>query len=473
MVTGNDTSQISKTHQLQVLQELMGTILSRTTLARQMGVQYGGDRDIYAALGYPTTISFEEYWNRYKRQDVAKAIINRPASASWRGKVTVYNPNDENDGLKNAWEALEKELGLKQKFLRLDKLSSVGKYGVLFMGFNDVLDNSGFNTPVNPGSALKLLYVAPFSESTAKIKTFVTNVTDPRYGLPEIYELATSDQNTISVHYTRILHVPGELLENDYEGVPILEAVYNRLADLEKVTGGSAEMFWRGAYPGVAAKVDPEYSAGVNLKDSLEDQMKEFEHNLRRILLVEGVDMKNLAPAVESPKDQVDVLLTLISVCTGIPKRILMGSERGELSSDQDADSWAELIQTRREELLEIQIIRPFVDTLMMYKLLSEEPYEIEWISLHTVSEKDQVEVGKARATALKEYTTNPAAAEVVPPESFYKHFLGFTDAQIDEIGAIQLEMAAGDGMGQQMDDEDYEEESPEELEEEPTEETE
>ena len=77
------------TYQLQVLSELMG----RRMLATTMGLQYNGARDIYQALGYPLTLSFDDYLNRYIRQDIAKAIIDRPVKATWQGALELVEPD--------------------------------------------------------------------------------------------------------------------------------------------------------------------------------------------------------------------------------------------------------------------------------------------------------------------------------------------------------------------------------------------
>ena len=53
---------------------------------------------------------------------------------------------------------------------------------------------------------------------------------------------------------------------------------------------------------------------------------------------------------------------------------------------------------------------------------------------MFAVSEKDRVEIGKARALALREYFTSPLASEVVTPKAFLEYFLGLTRDQIDTI---------------------------------------
>lgn len=414
-------------------------ILNRMSLASYMGQQYGGDRDIYTALGYPTTITFQDYLAKYLRQDIAGTIIKRPIERTWKGDVKVIVSDTPESELERAWMKLYKEHKLKQKFIRADKLSSIGQYGVLLLGLSDVTKQEDWQQPVKKGTKLKLNYITPYSENAATIKLYETDKTKKEYGAPKMYQInnTTDDgkQNSLLVHASRIVHITGEQLGSEYFGIPTLELVYNRLMDLEKTVGGSAEMYWRGARPGYTGKADPDFEVPDDIAETFNEQMEEFEHNMRRMFIAEGIDIKALEQQIADPANTVDVQLQMISAATGIPKRILVGSERGELSSSQDQDTWAELIHTRREEYAEIQIIQPIVDKFMEYGILPKvETYAVEWQSLVNENIKDKAEVGKIRAESLSKYLANPTSTMTLPPEMFYKHVLGFDDEQIEEI---------------------------------------
>lgn len=414
-------------------------VLNRLALASALGVQYGGDRNLYTALGYPTSISYTDYYSRFKRQDIAKAIINRPIASTWSGVVAVADPDDKTDELKEAYEALDKQLKLKGKFIRADKLSSIGRYGCLLLGLSDVKSIDDMAAPIQRSKGLKLLYVTPLDEENAKIKTWDEDTASPRYGLPATYQITITTAETKSkvfvVNYERVIHITGEKVIDEIYGTPVLEPVWNRLMDLEKLVGGSAEMFWRGARPGYAGKVKDDFVAPDDFKDIVEDQMKEYEHGLRRILINEGLDLNSLAQQIADPDKHVDIQIQMISAVTGIPKRILTGSERGELASSQDKEAWDSIITQRREEYAEMQIMKPFVDKMMMLGVLPQkDAYVVEWTSLYETTDKDKVEVGRVRAEALRAYSQSPEAQMVIPPEAFYKYFLGLSDTQIDDV---------------------------------------
>jgi hypothetical protein len=432
--------------EVQALQQRFQTLSmlqSRLALAANMGQQYGTDRDIYQALGYPATIEYNDYKGKYLRHDMSKAIIDRPVNVTWRGDLKLTEPdNDDETQLEKGWVDLEKRLKVKSRLSRLDKLTGIGRYGVLLLGLSDVREKEDTQKPA-VGSNLKLKYLKPFGEGSAQIHKWEDNPAEPRYGQPSVYRLTIQHPGSDSVsdllvHHSRVIHVVDSPLESEIEGAPRLEVVYNRLMDLEKLVGGSAEMFWRGARPGYTGDTKEGYTMTPTELDELQTQIDEYEHNLRRILVAEGVDMKALDTQVSDPKSHVDVVIQMISAVTGIPKRILTGSERGELSSQQDQDEWMAYIETRRQEQAEPYIIRPFIDKCIELGILpkpgGDGQYSVEWEELFSVSDKDKTEIGKARAEALSKYMNAPGADYLIPPEAFMRHILYLDDDQIELI---------------------------------------
>ena len=428
--------------------QVLSAMANRASLITKFGTQYSGNRKLYQALGYPTRLEYDDYLTQYTRQDMAKAVINRPVQATWRGKLLIQESSSEDTTeLERAWVDLEKELKLKSKFVRLDKLSGIGTYGAMLLGFDDVRNRESWAQPVSKRGKRKLLYVKPLGEGSAKIANYVNRSSDPRYGMINSYNIEfqnpgeTTSVAKLNAHWTRVIHVTHEQLESEVEGVPVLEAIYNRLMDLEKLVGGSAEMFWRGARPGYQGVIKDDYTLTPEIEAQLQDQLDEFENNLRRVLVNEGIEMDALAQQVADPSKHVDVQIQMISAVTGIPKRILMGTERGELASTQDEAGWLVMIQGRREEHAEINILRPFIDRCIEFGALPEPAtgdYQVRWEDLFAISDKDRAEVGRIRSTALKEYTQNVTAELVIPPKAFFRYFLGLSDDQIDAVEEIR-----------------------------------
>lgn len=434
------------TANLQVISE----ILSRQGLARRLGYQYGDKRKLYKALGYPEEgdLTFEYYYNKYDRQDIARAVIDRPCDATWRGKISIKEAGSSvsESSFNEAWKKLDRSFNLKNRLNKVDKLCELGRYSVLLIGLDDVKKMEDFQRPVSGGKR-RLLYVKQVAESEADVHSWENDTNNPRYGLPVLYRIKSGTVQTtgststsiqefqdILVHYSRVLHYITGNLTSEMYGVSKLKPIINRLVDLEKLLGGDAEMFWRGARPGYTATAKEDYELGVEEESALMEELDKYEHDLRRFIVSKGIDIAALETQIEDPSKHVDTQLQAISAQTGIPKRILIGSERGELASSQDRDQWKELILTRQEEHAEPVILRPFINLLIKYQILpSVEEYTVVWDDVFAPSEADKAKIGKDRASALKDYVDSPVASIVIPPGLALRYLLGLNEEQIQE----------------------------------------
>ncbi|MFP4018233.1 MAG: anti-CBASS protein Acb1 family protein [Bacteroidales bacterium] len=421
-----------------------GDLINRRVLSSVMGSQYGGDRNIYDALGYPRDekLDFSDYYGKYKRLDIAKAVIDKPVNATWRGgvKIKEFGEEQKETDFEQAYEQLNKKLNLKGWFSRLDKLTGLGHFGILLLGFNDVQKDEDFKKPVKTDN-VKLLYVKAFGENSVEIDEWEGDPTNPRYSMPKYYDITVygpeETSQEIKVHHSRIIHVVDGALQSDTYGQPRLEPLYNRLMDLEKLVGGDAEMFWRGARPGYAGKEAEGYELTPKQREEMQKELREYEHNQRRFIVTKGLELQSLQQQVADPSGHVDVQIQMISAETGIPKRILVGSERGELASTEDRTQWLSEIKTRREEFAEEKIIRPFVDACLKYGVLpapNSGEYNVVWEDLFAPSNKEKAEIGSTRAEALYNWTRNPLGPELIPRRVGLKYLFGLPDDQVDEI---------------------------------------
>jgi len=465
-LTANEkTDQIRRVALYRALQS--GIVGSRLTYGNT--TTFGGLRDVYTALGYPGLdgIKFSDYYHRYRRQDIAGKVIEKPVEASWRRLPIVRGTDDKSDAYKEAWEELEKRLGIYNILIRADKVSGIGQYGVLLMGFNDQAENLG--QPVE--SASELLYLQPFTEANAPIKQYVTDPKDPRFGLPLTYGLriantpGTASTLETTVHYSRVVHIADNLLESNVLGIPRLERIFNRLLNMELIVGGSAEMFWQGAFPGMAFTAAEDTTIQPQDAAALEEEIQKYVHNLERYMKLQGLDVKSLAPAVADPTQHGELQLKMISIATGIPKRILEGSERGELSSSQDTEAWDDQCDGRRKTFVEPCILRPVIDKLNAFGILKVPAggYDIEWPDLSAPSDKDKAETGRIRSEGLSKYLSSPDAQLSMPLEQYLLEIMELAEDKVERImTALKTyipPMAADDGQG----DDDLEDQTTEE----------
>ena len=419
-----------------MLRILATQMVGRAQLASRLGQSFGTDRDLYVSLGYTKKPVFSDYYSRYSRQDIAKRIIEAYPSACWRLKPTITEVDEKETAFEKEWEVLVKEKKIYQYLVRADKISGIGRYGVILLGFND---GKELDEPCE--LAYDLSYIRPYHELNVSPLSWVTDVHNPRYGLPESYtiQMTTAGGGTTfnkGVHWTRVIHLAEGLEEGEVYGTPRLKPVLNRLQDLELISGGSSEMFWRGAFPGMAFKADEGAKFTQQTMSDLETEIEEYMHDLKRYLRLTNVDAKSLEQQIADPKGHVDMLVSLIAGATGIPQRMLVGSERGELASTQDETSFNDRVAERRDDYVEPFILRPFIDRLIDIGVLTEPEsgtYSVQWPSIHVPSEKERAVTAKTKTEALVTFANSPTASTIVPEELFLKKYMGWSQEEVDQ----------------------------------------
>jgi hypothetical protein len=445
---------------VQAISAVVGRINNLTSLIRRsdlfsgIGESYDGDRDLYEALGYKTDPTYEDFRGIWAREGIPKRVNNAPCNAVWGSPPRIEDKAEADESpFESAWNDLVEEFGLWSRFNRADKLLGFGPYSVLVLGFSDVRTIDDMKNEVR-GPAPKLKFVQCYGSATALVNTVVSDPTNPRYGLPETYQIRPSTVNTagvtqvtsqrdLIVYWERVIHLVEENLESEALGEPRLRVAYNRLKDIEKILGGSAEMFWRGARPGFNTMIDKDANWDQDSPEiaTLRTQLDEYEHNLRRILLTQGVEMKGLDTQVADPLNHLKAQLQDVAAATNIPIRILVGSEEGQLAGAQDSAHWDDFIAGRREEWAEPIVIRQFIDRLIDVGTLpkpADEDYDVIWPDLRTPSDKEKAEVGRTRAEAANKILSAPGGDMLIPPDQMIRYFLGLDSEEA--ISAIQEE---------------------------------
>ena len=425
------------------------------TLMYRMAKEYGVDKDLDAILGYKEVLTFEDYWIKYQRNEIGAAVIDRISDTSFRGGFDITQGEDDDETeFERDWAAINTEHDFMDVFERADVLGLVGRYAGILLGFNDVTSANDNTKPVS--GKVELIFMKALSETSMEIATVNKDSADPRYGLPELYKVKIPAAESISpttyvedtafieltVHWTRVIHVAYKRTENEVFGTPALKSVYNRLEDLEKLVGGAAEMFWRGARPGYQGILDENTQITDDGQKRIAKEVEKFEKDFTRLFINKGIELKALAPQVEDPTGHYNMLIEGICAAKGIPKRVLMGSERGELASSQDRSTWFETIDSRRVREPEKRMIRPLITRLVDVGILpypGDDDYNVEWADLASESMKDKVDIAAVLAKGLKDYLDS-GADELMPVNIFFSR-LGFTEQEIGEIESSYEEM--------------------------------
>jgi hypothetical protein len=387
--------------------------LQRLDFLRQGGLQYGGSRDVYKVAGYKASPTFDDYWSYYDRHPIAGRIVDMPAQTTWRHAPEIVEP-DQEDGTEftEAFAALTDRLGLWARMERVDRLSRIGQYAVLVIGVRGSADLAMPLTRVSGPD--DIVYLAHYSQQAATIDRWVEDSGDPRYGLPEMYKIDLSRKNstfrpgTRLVHQTRVVHVAEDPLIDDVYGRPVLKRILNTVFNDEKVDAAAAEAFWQIADRILQLNIDPEArTTEADLAD-LDTKIQAVYHDLRKHFYAQGAELSWLGGDVADPTAISEILATKMAAGANIPKRILFGSERGELASNQDERNYFGMISERQEHHAEPNLLRAFVDRLIDIGGLprpGDEGYEAQWPDLYVPTEAEKAERNKATADTAKALT--------------------------------------------------------------------
>lgn len=485
-------------------------LLSRSELWRRF---LDPRRDIDDECGYPRgrqAVSAETYQLLYEREPVAARVVQVLPQACWQVQPTVYETEDADTvtEFEEAWAALGESLygghnwyaseeggPVWEALKRLDTLSGIGHYGVLLLGIDDGKDlrqpaalreprsgkgkaakkvkavedeaeveDSREGRKVSPQSSSregrKLLYLRAFPEYLAQITRFDSDPTSERYGQPEEYLLTFNDPResaggvglvtgTFAVHWTRVIHVADNQESSVVFGVPRMRPVLNRLLDLRKLYGGSAEMYWRGAFPGYSLETHPQLGGDTDVNPTeLRDMMEQYMNGLQRYLALIGMSAKSLAPQVVDPKAQIEVQLDAICIQLDIPKRKFLGSERGELASSQDDGDWNDRLRERQHSHLTPCVVCPFINRLIALGVLPEpaEGYRVEWPDLNAQTAEERAQVALTETQAISTYVSS-GSQTLIPPLDWLTRVLDWTEEEAQAVldrAAAALEEGVG-----------------------------
>lgn len=238
--------------------------------------------------------------------------------------------------------------------------------------------------PSKPPSR-KLLYLRVFPEHLVDIAEYETDPGDARFGQPTYYNVTLHDPRDIKgggiglstatkrVHWTRVIHIADNRESSEVFGVPRTRPVLRRLLDLEKLYAAYPEGYWKSCFMGLALETNPALGGDVKIDiASLRDMMEEYSNGLQRWMALSGLTAKSIAPSVVDPTNYVNTQIEAICIQLAIPKRIFMGSERGELASSQDDAAWNDRLKERQNSYVTPRVIAPFIDRLIALDVLAE-----------------------------------------------------------------------------------------------------
>lgn len=292
----------------------------------------------------------------------------------------------------------------------------------------------------------RLLFVRCFDETMVQVVQYEASIYSPRFGQPLMYLITLNDPRqphtgiglplaTVRVHWSRVIHLADNLGSSEVFGTPRMRPIINNILDLRKVYGGSAEMYWRGAFPGLSIETHPQLGGDVVInRPALDTMMREYFSGLDRTLALMGMSAKSLAPQVSDPTSQIAIQIEAICIELGVPVRVFKGSERGELASSQDDSSWNDRLRHRQTNYVTPKVIAPFIDRLIMLGVLPEpEHYHVEWPDLDSQTDAQKATNAMTIAQAIGLFVSGNLET-VMTFKDFLVHVLMWEEELADTV---------------------------------------
>lgn len=421
-----------------------GMLLGRSQLNDLWGETFGGRRNTFKVLGYKKVLRWRDYKARYDRDSIAGRIVDVPANYTWRNPPRILDGTAADTPFCKDLASIDERLKLYNRLEKVDRLSGVGRYGLLFLGSKT--GGKDLQQPLAQANGPDdLAYLSVFSEGHSFIQGLEDKTNSERFGQPLLYQLdltrglasgsrglamvgGLAQLSHQRVHWSRLIHVAECVDEDEVFGVPRLQRVWNLMDDLIKCVGGSGEAFWRSADRGLQIDVDKDMQWDPEDKKDLENQIEEYVQDFRRIMRTRGVTMKDLGSNGVNPRGVFAVVSSLLVGATGIPLRILFGPERGQFSLGEERVGFLQTIQDRQRGYAEPDILRRTIDRLIekgFVRKPTSARYTAEWPNLLKPTEAESAQIANQYGQAAAQFSAQAGKQTILSVEECRAFFPG------------------------------------------------
>jgi hypothetical protein len=436
------------------------TSMSRSALIQLMSGELP-PLDIDKECRYPKVLTLDHYNNLYMRESVAARVVSLYPDESWAMEPEIYETEDldEDTEFEKDWEALNNELHLLSALQYADEVSGIGNFGIVLLGFDDA--NSG--DPSKPVSGVrddgtrdarfsdvKLLYARPFSQVYCKITDWETNVSNPRYAQPTMYQIGLVNPSVLSaraditipppenwtkIHWSRIIHICDNRQFSNVWGIPRQQQVFNNLWNVRKILGSDAQGYWSFGFPGISVETQPGVDAPDFDKAKTKEEIRKYIEGMQRYIALEGMSAKSLNGSVPDPSPHLNAQLMAICIKLGSPLRVFLGTEEAKLASSQDMRTWNKRLFRRQTTYNTPFLIKELLNRLFLVGALTRPakgPF-VKWADLNAPTDNDRATTAQKITDALLKYIAGNVFT-IMGPREYLTLVLGLPLKQVNSI---------------------------------------
>lgn len=423
----------------------------RIEYARKVGLTFEGKRDVSNALGYQKRLRPGDFRARFKRGDIAKAIIKKLPCSTYRDGFTVVEKvasGDDSAGnskFNNEVAELITRLNLPYVMQEAEILQRQGRYSVIYI----VAPGEDINVELTSdmvGGIDNITRLIPFHEEEASVTATEKDWTNARCGLPTEYQL-TTESGTKKCHWSRVIHIADSLTAY---GDPVLEHIWDRLDDRLKVIGAGSEMWWVNAVRKVLFDMDPEISLQPEDETDLDDDLDKMWHGQDPYAMTRGMTPKSLDVNLHSFADDQEAIERTIAAAEDYPHAVLFGNKTGRLAGIEDSEDYRRTVKAHGKNFSGPKISL-FIDWCQRLSLLDDVTYEVRWpkTEIHNLKDKADISFAMAKANERHHKVTGEVllTGDEIREDVFDKPSLGDdavvvpVDASTSTISAASVEV--------------------------------
>ena len=315
---------------------------------------------------------------------------------------------------------------MKEAEMRHDFRARLGQAIKAGNGFGSglIVINTMFDDPEQPldvrrvrAGDLKSLNV--YDRFDASVTERVSDMTDPRHGMPEYYHVHPTTWGSGSAvsqmyHHSRVIRFDGispltmsrwQVYEQDWGASRLIPIIVHLLND-QSIASAIAHLVQEASIPVlsvgglrdvVGGKLEPNQLSAEEIASTI----NEVKSNYRMMMLdKESEDFTRVAVVFAGLADLMDKSAARIAAAADIPLTRFLGSSPGGLNATGESDlkNYYQSVASMRERMLPKPL--RMLDEVIARDAGLPEPLEYEWPSLLEMSEQEQADVKKTEAEA-------------------------------------------------------------------------
>ncbi|KFI27747.1 hypothetical protein CN97_00790 [Haematobacter massiliensis] len=391
---------------MSIMQRIVANSVGRLAALFPMLAQ-GTKHNFYADFGYPETLTFAHYHTIYSRNGIARAGVAKTVSRVWQSNPFLLEAQPEDSHEETAIEEQIRRhfdaIRAWQMMAEVERRALVGGFAGLILR---IADGRSFDQPVQRvGSIESLVEVIPAWSGQLTVAAWNEDPMSPDYGKPLSYQFNESAISNNAKPRSVTIHPDRIIVWSDDATMfcdSMLQAGYNDLLTLEKVSGAGGEGFWKNAKNAPIITIEPEADLrsiatglGVNgpeeVADKLNDVVEDFNRGFDSTFVVKGMSVDTLPVTLPDPGPFYNVALQSFAASINIPLKILVGNQTGERASTEDSAEWDETCMSRRANVT-VPNIMAIVRRLVQFGALPERDWFVDWTPLTESSPSEKLE---------------------------------------------------------------------------------